>query len=321
MADDFNPWANVPLSEALPFGAGATPQGSPTALSGALSGVMNIPKHLIDSAATNDTGAMVGPAADAAMALMGVGAPAAEAGAAGIFGGRLSPMADLKALQEAEKMRMGGVHPDNVWRDTNWGKLPSDGQWRFEIPDNKAGFNAFPIAEGDSLAGPTSALVRHPDLYKAYPEIRDYHTDISRDYSRPNGAGEFNLENPASSILAPNAGVGRSVMLHELQHGVQGIEGFSPGANPRYYAGQIEKGLRSKPEIAKDFGYEAIKNQAYDLYHRTAGEVEARNVQTRADMTPAERLKLAPWRTQDVPFRDQFHFDPITETLNALRRK
>lgn len=36
-------------------------------------------------------------------------------------------------------------------------------------------------------------------------------------------------------------------------------------------------------------------------YRKLAGEVEARNVQTRMDMTPEERLASPPWETQDVP--------------------
>jgi len=36
-------------------------------------------------------------------------------------------------------------------------------------------------------------------------------------------------------------------------------------------------------------------------YQRSSGEVEARNVQTRRDMTPAERRAKRPWETQDVP--------------------
>jgi hypothetical protein len=36
-------------------------------------------------------------------------------------------------------------------------------------------------------------------------------------------------------------------------------------------------------------------------YRRLAGEVEARNVQTRRDFTPEQRRAQAPWETQDVP--------------------
>jgi hypothetical protein len=44
----------------------------------------------------------------------------------------------------------------------------------------------------------------------------------------------------------------------------------------------------------------------YEGYRRLAGEVEARNVQTRLDMTPGQRREYAPWETEDVPREDQF---------------
>ncbi len=37
------------------------------------------------------------------------------------------------------------------------------------------------------------------------------------------------------------------------------------------------------------------------MYRRAAGEVEARNVQSRMNMTPEERRAKAPWETQDTP--------------------
>jgi hypothetical protein len=40
-------------------------------------------------------------------------------------------------------------------------------------------------------------------------------------------------------------------------------------------------------------------------YHRLAGEVEARNVQTRRDFTPEQRRATPPWATQDVPDDEQ----------------
>lgn len=39
---------------------------------------------------------------------------------------------------------------------------------------------------------------------------------------------------------------------------------------------------------------------AKEWYRRQSGEVEARNVQTRMNMTPAERLLTPPWKTEDV---------------------
>ena len=42
-----------------------------------------------------------------------------------------------------------------------------------------------------------------------------------------------------------------------------------------------------------------------DVYKQTAGEVEARNVQSRMNMTPAQRQATPPWVTQDTPNEQQ----------------
>lgn len=54
---------------------------------------------------------------------------------------------------------------------------------------------------------------------------------------------------------------------------------------------------------------EALRKKApsgIETYRRLAGEVEARNVQARRNMTPEERRAKAPWTTQDVPDERQF---------------
>src|SRR5271165_390793 len=91
-------------AEAMPFGAGATPQGSPTALSGMLSGILSMPKHLMENSQFSvDTGNYDPKEPVQAVAMMaGMGAPAAEVGAAGIFGGKLAKTADLAKLEQAQ---------------------------------------------------------------------------------------------------------------------------------------------------------------------------------------------------------------------------
>ena len=45
--------------------------------------------------------------------------------------------------------------------------------------------------------------------------------------------------------------------------------------------------------------------KAKDEYRRLAGEAEARNVQTRMDYSPEQRMAEPPWETLDVPEADQ----------------
>lgn len=289
---------------------------------------LSIPGQAFNSEMPVTTEDMLQPARDLTGTLARGGVPMAKAGSAGIFGGKLAAGADMKALQEAEKMRMGGVHPDDVWRDTGWYRPATDNQWKFEIPDNQARMmgHGLPYAEdGSAITGPSKVMLPHDKLYSQYPVLGDLKMRNTVYQNPANGIGQGQFSptagiegHPTIEVMAPDLKNATSIGLHELQHGAQGIEGFSPGANSSYYAGQIEKGLRAKPELGA-WDYDAIQKQAQDLYHRTAGEVEARNVQTRMAMTPNERKIIAPQHTQDVPYSQQMIFDPVAQTLRALR--
>lgn len=120
-----------------------------------------------------------------------------------------------------------------------------------------------------------------PELYEAYPELRNI--QLAEDF-------ELGLANASYSEFAKRFGasVGRdddqyplgfvnmnpkssawsgereaiSTLLHEVQHAIQDIEGFAKGTDTR---------------------------NGMDAYMRSAGEIEARNVQLRRDWTAAER--------------------------------
>jgi hypothetical protein len=66
---------------------------------------------------------------------------------------------------------------------------------------------------------------------------------------------------------------------------------------------------------------EKLTRDHYRDYQNLAGEVEARNVQTRQNMTPAERRAKAPWLTEDVPRSQQivrYAAAPAVVGLGAL---
>ncbi len=69
---------------------------------------------------------------------------------------------------------------------------------------------------------------------------------------------------------------GREALLHEVQHAIQDIEGFAMGGNTKS-----------------------------EGYNRLAGEVEARNIEKRANMTTQERLASLAEETEDVAREDQ----------------
>lgn len=120
-------------------------------------------------------------------------------------------------------------------------------------------------------------------------------------------------------------GTAKSTALHEIQHAVEDFEGFARGGSTKGLAAELYN--RTAARI-NDIISEAGGNLQYataaqrqeveslrklirgvktdgDAYRRLAGEVEARNVQTRANMTADERRATPPWLTEDVPATEQ----------------
>jgi hypothetical protein len=292
--------------------------------------IMSIPGQALSSEQPMTTQDMLQPARDMTGQFGAIGLPMAKAGTAGIFGGKLAQGADLRALQEAKQMAAGGKLPGQIMNDTGWMRTPTDNQWKFEIPDNKSALKFMPQNEGDLATGSVQSLMSHPELFKHYPQLQGANMSITRQGGDPSGLWEGPTpmsDNPINSytahVVAPDMRSGRSIALHELQHGVQGIEGFSAGNNPAYYAAEIERGMRNQPNQFQGYDFNKIASQADELYRKTAGEVEARNVQHRAGFSPLLRRQPEgmPWATQDVKYIDQFHYDPTLDTLTALRDK
>lgn len=223
-------------------------------------------------------GATVNKAAEMAHLLAGGGMPMAKAGSAGIFGGKLAATADQKALQEARKMDLHGFPRNEIWDDTGWFRGEGDNKWRFEIPDNRAAINPrlppaskevkaswtqaggatdadvrrlpygnIAIEAGDKPGTPLHQIMRHDDLYQAYPDMA--HIPTTPYSGTAFKAGYYSpikgLRN--ESILAAPATLPdlQSSMLHEMQHGVQNREGFMPGGNAQSFLPEGFKDLEN----------------------------------------------------------------------------
>lgn len=277
----------------------------------------------------------VGEDTVAPLGLAGMGLPFAVPGAVGIFGGRLARTADQDALRRAEEMAASGADRRAIWNQTGWFQ-GRDGQWRFEISDERSGFHMPTNAEGvPQGVGRLPAYLTHRDFYNAYPNARDTQV-VTSGNPGASFSGDWNstrFGEGALMQLGQPRDMRHVMALHELQHGIQRTEGFAPGWNPRDAAmPQIETinaRLREiareldqyrRPGTSRDFNdprgyqlaeeYDQLMSQrgsvsGQDLYHRSAGEVEARNVMRRADLSPQERRARPPWETQDVPDADQ----------------
>ena len=103
-----------------------------------------------------------------------------------------------------------------------------------------------------------------------------------------------------------------SILLHEIQHCIQHIEGFTPGWSSNYFANEITWiGKILQVDLSK-----GALEKGKDVYHRLGGEVEARNIEKRNKLTEEERKEKNPRTTEDVKRKDQLLWRKIDRAIS-----
>jgi hypothetical protein len=158
---------------------------------------------------------------DAASVLYPHALPGNVKGSLGTYGGRNAKVPNKRQLSSAERAQAKGMDTDEIRERYGWFQAP-DGDWKFEIPDNGARLTR----EGQTYR------LEHPELYRAYPELKQYKFQT---HSR-NDHGSDAYHDAANKVISladdtPQDAALKN-LLHELQHGVQTVEGFNPGASP-----------------------------------------------------------------------------------------
>ena len=319
--------------------------------------------------------------------------------------------ADIDYIAVAESMRAQGKTPQEIRLATGW-EQGADGKWRYEIPDfkfkdgwdsavrdersrldseyakrqeNVSDDSEF-LALEEQLAAEKrnlivsrnlSEIVDAPELFSAYPQLKDLTVEFGR---LPDRVGGYFSEDrnvirlPLDSAISSKQA--RSTLVHEVQHAVQRIEGFTRGSNPEAFPlksfalwRDMERlrelrrsdawkeykqkndaidpfeasdeqwaeitALENNPDVAavlaeverlrNKWGFSetvvrAINSDEWDpfsstgrelddsdpdyrvrQYRNVAGEVEARNVQSRLDLSDEERRTRLLSETEDVP--------------------
>lgn len=91
------------------------------------------------------------------------------------------------------------------------------------------------VSEGGHVNVSLAAALDFPELFRAYPELRRLRVDFYRD----SGSGTGGFTDPQEHYIAVNvarggknadAGMVLDTILHEVQHVIQGYEGFAVGA-------------------------------------------------------------------------------------------
>ena len=248
-------------------------------------------------------------------------------------------------LSVARKMEEEKKDAKAIKMATGW-ERGADGKWRYEMPDAKikdtmdvGGGHIVKRYEDDMLwnGGKLSNAIDAPELFKAYPQLKDVRIDTDAIMNDMPSNGEYNSKTNTITIHADELKYMNDILNHEIQHVIQDIEGFAKGGSPRLVRGEVKKRfdevtkqirqLRAegkedevKALIEKNRGlYNAYqKNDDYNSYKSLAGEVEARNVSARLNMTPEERRKSLAESTEDVARKDQIFLGDVSFSLRDM---
>ena len=191
-------------------------------------------------------------------------------------------------LKIAKQMAEAGKDAKTIRLATGWEFDTSDKKWKYEIADGDLIPNAkfknfekrYPTEYDLKIAkmyrldlpeyyswweGKLADIFDAPELYKAYPELKDFKVvpalnmentvggvrpgtqTISLDRGYVDEDGNVILHDEGEDIPL------REVLLHEIQHVIQGIEGFAKGKNPKDFEAEYnntkEQRTKSKAEL------------------------------------------------------------------------
>ena len=238
-------------------------------------------------------------------------------GFAGTFIGKNAKLWDKLAEQRFLQLEKAGITPEQIWKET--GTLRGlDKKLRQEFSDKNA-TAAYTHLEESGTNRLAEKAINNP-LYEAnYPHLSKV-GQLGLRENPQSGSFEWSyFDNPqlGSGHLvakAPNLNELKGVGVHEMQHGIQKLEGFSGGTNlqqvkmyeiPQVYLNRANKLMDEAEKLtAQDKLAEASKKMSernkilnqgkYAVYARNAGEAEARMAQNRMNLTDAERRAMFP---------------------------
>ena len=216
--------------------------------------------------------------------------------------------ARMSGLRIAREMEAAGKDAKTIKRATGW-ERGGDGKWRMEIPDLKIKREET-LPDGTTYAKSEFSLKFHdgalgeyvdaPELFEAYPELRNIRLAVRPAEMSDTGFSYGYFDKSRNMIVVySDVSHAEEVLVHEVQHAIQALEGFPGGGDGR------------------EMGAE---------YWKLAGEVEAYNAAKRRKMTAEEKRESLLEETADVAEEDKIYLTgaqglehSFTETTSGKR--
>lgn len=199
-------------------------------------------------------------------------------------------------LKVAEEMERGKKDAKAIKLATGW-ERGADGKWRYEMPDAKikdtmdvGGGHIVKRYEDDMLwnGGKLSKVIDAPELFKAYPQLKDVRIDTDAIMNDMPSNGVYNAKTNTITIHADELKYMNSILNHEIQHAIQYIEGFGKGGSPE----QMEKEFKAAQDEWKARAYaHELEEKAKEMggeYNQS--EVEKALVEEYKDLDMSDEL-------------------------------
>jgi len=144
-----------------------------------------------------------------------------------------------KALAEKfEKLEESGLSNREAFAETGVYRGP-DGKLRYEIDDFYSRFRPsyaeqFGRNPDGDLVTTSQTILEHPELYDNYPGVRFTTVRENPSLRNKNLEGAYYPNRKTIELNPSKIKSGNSIMLHELQHVVQDIEGFPRGGSSTF---------------------------------------------------------------------------------------
>ena len=174
----------------------------------------------------------------------------------------------LDNLSVAREMEAEKKDAKAIKMATGW-ERGADGKWRYEIPDSK--LNDMMDVDGkgkmvkrheeDMLwtSGKLGNVVDAPELFKAYPELKNVRLETDTIMNDLPSNGEFSQNTNTITIHADNLKYLNSILNHEIQHAIQHIEGFANGGSSRNVRRRIQN-IIDEERDASDYAKSKLKD-------------------------------------------------------------
>jgi hypothetical protein len=256
---------------------------------------------------------------------LGSGAPAQ--GELAQYGGIRSTTARLDKFNKAVQMEQAGHTPEQIRLATGWFRSPYDKKWKYEFSDKEAkltpAFENLPetkLFEAPTQTTTLGEVLDHPTLYKAYPEARNIEVRKQGAFMDMFNSYQGWFDKKANRlVVTPYAKEPLETILHEIQHWIQGKEGFARGGNAQTVIKNLSED-KLKPILEDTINKVQTKLELYPKYINIIDNFtkdfnigEARQIFDRADELYKEFKKV-----ENLPYENPTRIRVSTEWLQAF---